>query len=197
MQEKLRDELWNVPTENPSMDELNDLPYLDAVMRETLRLYAPVVSSLRVSAKDDVIPLNTPYTDVHGQVHDTIRIKKGSRVVIPILAMNRLKTLWGDDAFEFKPERWDSVPETVQHIPGVWGHLMSFLGGPRACIGYRFSLVEMKALMFTLIRNFEFEPALPEGEIVKRSSIVQRPYIRGQVEKGAQLPLLVKPYARA
>lgn len=73
MQEKLRDELWNVPTENPSMDELNDLPYLDAVMRETLRLYAPVVSSLRVSAKDDVIPLNTPYTDVHGQVHDTIR----------------------------------------------------------------------------------------------------------------------------
>lgn len=55
----------------------------------------------------------------------------------------------------------------------------------------------MKALIFTLIRNFEFEPALPEGEIVKRSSIVQRPYIRGQVEKGAQLPLLVKPYARA
>ena len=41
-----------------------------------------------------------------------------------------------------RPERWENPPETIASMPGVWGHLMTFLGGPRACIGYRFSLVE-------------------------------------------------------
>lgn len=42
----------------------------------------------------------------------------------------------------FRPERWENPPEAISSIPGVWGHLFTFLGGPRACIGYRFSLVE-------------------------------------------------------
>jgi len=197
VQQKLREELWNVPTENPSMDELNELPYLEMVVRETMRVHAPVIGTARVSGQDQVIPLNTPYTDVHGQVHDSIRINKGTPILIPILAMNRLKELWGEDAFEFKPERWESVPEAVQHIPGVWGNMMSFLGGPRACIGYRFSLVEMKALVFTLVRHFEFDLAVPADEILRKIAIVQRPYVRSEMEKGSQLPLLVKPYVRS
>ena len=72
------------------------------------------------------------------------RIKKGQRFQIPILAVNRSKAIWGEDAHEFKPNRWlqSTTPETASSIPGVWGHMMTFLGGPRACIGYRFSLVE-------------------------------------------------------
>ena len=62
--------------------------------------------------------------------------------MIPILTLNRDKNLWGADSFDFKPERWENPPEAITSIPGVWGHLMSFIGGPRACIGYRFSLVE-------------------------------------------------------
>lgn len=73
VQQKLREELQSIPTENPTMDELNELPYLEAVVRETLRVHAPVVSTARIAAKDDVIPLNTPYTDVYGQVHDSIK----------------------------------------------------------------------------------------------------------------------------
>ncbi|KAG6823047.1 hypothetical protein H0H93_004334, partial [Arthromyces matolae] len=56
--------------------------------------------------------------------------------------INRDKTIWGDDAHEFRPERWETVPEEANRIPGVWGNVLTFLGGPRACIGYRFSLVE-------------------------------------------------------
>ncbi|KAG6823565.1 hypothetical protein H0H93_003423, partial [Arthromyces matolae] len=69
------------------------------------------------------------------------RIAKGETLLIPIAAINRDKTIWGDDAHEFRPERWETVPEEANRIPGVWGNVLTFLGGPRACIGYRFSLV--------------------------------------------------------
>ena len=55
------------------MDELNELEYLDFIVRETLRLHAPVPGTVREAVKDDVIPLNTPFTDAKGQVHDSIR----------------------------------------------------------------------------------------------------------------------------
>ena len=52
----------------------------------------------------------------------------------------------------------------------------------------------MKALLFMLIRNFEFELALPADEIEKRSFIVTRPYLKGNEKAGAQMPLRVKAY---
>lgn len=52
----------------------------------------------------------------------------------------------------------------------------------------------MKALLFTLVRAFEFELAVPVTEVIKRSTIVQRPLIRSEMEKGNQMPLLVRPY---
>ncbi|KZT69443.1 cytochrome P450 [Daedalea quercina L-15889] len=197
IQHKLRTELLSVQTDTPSMDELNALPYLDAVVREAMRLHAPVAVTAREACKDDTIPLNTPYTDRHDQVHDHIKIQKGTQILIPILALNRSKALWGADAFEFKPERWEKVPEAAQDIPGVWANLMSFIGGPRACIGYRFSLIEIKSLLFVLVKAFEIELAFPANDIVKKSAIVTRPYVRDQVERGSQLPLLFMPYQAA
>ncbi|KAI0795607.1 cytochrome P450 [Abortiporus biennis] len=191
---KLRQELLTVSTDEPTMEELNALPYLDAVIRETLRVHAPVPSTMRAATQDDVIPVSRPYIDIHGQPQNFIRVAKGDFMVIPILSINRSKELWGEDAFEFKPERWEHVPEAVANVPGVWGNMLTFLGGPRSCIGYRFSLVEMKALIFTLVRAFEFELAVPAGDIIKKSSVVQRPLVLSEIEKGSQMPLLVKPY---
>ena len=91
-----------------------------------MRVHAPVPSSIRIATRDDVIPLNTPYVDVRGQVHDAVRVSKGSPIFIPILAINRSKALWGEDAHEWKPERWlKPLPATVtqSHIPGAYSNL--------------------------------------------------------------------------
>ncbi|KAH9847039.1 cytochrome P450 [Lenzites betulinus] len=203
VQKKLRDELFTIQTDTPTMDELNSLPYLDAVVRETLRIHSPVPTTIRIATKDDVIPVSEPFVDRYGKVQDAIRISKGTPIVIPILSLNRSKRLWGEDAYEFKPERWENPPEAISSIPGVWGHMLSFLGGPRACIGYRFSLVEcaicppsMKALIFALVRAFEFELAVDPSDIEKKTSIVQRPILRSAPEQGGQMPLLIKRVKR-
>ncbi|KAI9059130.1 cytochrome P450 [Trametes sanguinea] len=192
IQHKLREELLAVPTDTPSMEELSALPYLDMVVRETLRLHAPVAMRMREAKRDDVIPVSEPFTDRYGRVQNEIRIAKGNLVMLPILALHRSKEIWGDDALEFRPERWEQPPEVSADIPGIWGHLLSFLGGPRACIGYRFSLTETKAALFTLLRAFEFELAVPPEHVMTRTAPLQRPFLRG--EERPQLPLIVKPY---
>ncbi|KAF8834516.1 cytochrome P450 [Paxillus ammoniavirescens] len=196
IQTKLREELVSVDTEMPSMDQLSALPYLDAVVKETLRLHPPIGDTMRVATKDDVLPLEKPFTDKHGVIHDGIRVSKGTVIFVPILVMNRSKELWGPDAHEFKPKRWDDLPNAVSKIPGVWGNMLTFLGGPRACIAYRFAIIEMKVLLFTLVRAFEFEPAVPANQIGKRGIFLQRPILRGDPTNKAQLPLFVKRYQR-
>jgi hypothetical protein len=52
----------------------------------------------------------------------------------------------------------------------------------------------MKALLFTLVRAFEFELAVPVEDILTKQSIVQRPIVASEMEYGNQMPLLVKPY---
>ena len=56
-QRKLREELLTLATDDPTMDELKALPYLDMVIRESLRLYSPVFVSSRIATKDAVLPM--------------------------------------------------------------------------------------------------------------------------------------------
>ena len=72
-QTKLREEIFSISTENPTMDDLNGLHYMDAVVRETLRLYPAVPSVTREARTDDCIPLNNSFTDMKGIVHNEIR----------------------------------------------------------------------------------------------------------------------------
>ncbi|KAJ7472542.1 cytochrome P450 [Mycena latifolia] len=196
IQTKLREELLSLPSDNPTMDDLNSLPYLEKVVRETMRLHAPVGFTIRVAMADDVLPLSKQYVDRKGKVYDTISIREGTVIRIPIADIHCAKDIWGDDATEFRPERWDPdlFPEAASAIPGVWGNLLTFLAGPHNCIGFRFSIVEMKALLFALIRAFEFETAVPKGGIVFTSTPVTRPMVSSEPEKGSQLPLIVRPY---
>ncbi|KAJ7099750.1 cytochrome P450 [Mycena epipterygia] len=193
-QRKLREELLGLDTESPTLDELNSLPYLESVIRETMRVHSPVPYTARIATTDDVLPLSRPYVDGKGKMHGSLRISKGQVIHIPILDVNLDKETWGDDAGEFRPERWDDVPAAASAVPGVWAHLFTFLAGPRNCIGFRFALAEMKALLFVLIRTFEFQMAVPEGGIGRTSTPVQRPVVLSEMAKGAQMPLVVKRY---
>lgn len=190
-QAKLRTELLSVSSSTPTMDELNVLPYLDKIVRETMRLYAPVPNTVRQVMKDDVIPTQNEWVDRLGQKRQGLPVMKGDLISIQILPLNTSKAIWGDDALEFKPERWDNLPDTVRSIPGVWGNMLSFLGGNHACIGYRFSLVEMKAILFMLIRSFHFDLAIRREDIIAKANVTQKPYRKSAPDAGPQLPLSV------
>ncbi|THU93925.1 cytochrome P450 [Dendrothele bispora CBS 962.96] len=198
VQTKLRQELLAVGTDSPSMDELSALPYLDAFVREVLRLHAPVTFITRAAVKDDIIPLKEPVIDLNGKTLTELHVKKGQLIQIPVKSMNKDKKLWGEDAWDFIPERWGKEPEAAHEIPGVWSHLLTFIGGARACIGWRFSVVEMKAILFTLIRAFEFDLAVPKEDVTfKRPLMVSlsRPVAKSHLPE-RRLPVILTPVTR-
>ncbi|CAG7850455.1 SubName: Full=Related to Cytochrome P450 {ECO:0000313/EMBL:CCA72147.1} [Serendipita indica DSM 11827] len=192
IQNKLRDELSAFPHDAPTMDELNSLPYLDRFVREALRYHSVVSGTVRVAVEDDIIPLDKPFEDRFGKLHSEIVVKKGDTMMIPIRVINTLEEIWGPDAEEFNPDRWIDPPEQSGAIPSSWGNQLSFLGGPRSCIGFRFAVVEMKALLFLLVRSFEFELGVPADEIIGSVAIVTRPTLKSNPGAGGQMPIWVR-----
>ncbi|KAI0636104.1 cytochrome P450 [Trametes polyzona] len=194
IRERLRDEFATLGTERPTIAQLASLPYLDCVIRESIRLYPAIPTSIRVAEKDDWVSLATPIPS-GGGVNDRVFIRKGTPILIPILAINRDKTLWGDDAHEFRPERWDALPDSVRDIPSIWGHSMTFMAGPHACLGYRFAIHEMKVIVYTLLRTLDFELAVPEEDIGRSATVITRPMRKSDPDAGPQLPVIIRPCA--
>ncbi|KAJ3510386.1 hypothetical protein NLJ89_g4707 [Agrocybe chaxingu] len=163
VQENLRQEVRNARKECDGQDLNHDkllaLPYLDAVCRETLRLYAPVTKVDRVTTADIILPLSVPVKGINGEDIDSLSVPKGTHIIVSILGSNRNPALWGLDALEWKPERWlKPLPETLikARVPGIYSHLMTFIGGSRSCIGFKFSQLEMKSVLATLLEDIEF-----------------------------------------
>jgi len=119
-------------------------------------------------AADDTIPLLTPITTADGKQVDRIQVRAGMGVVIPIEAMNTSPVIWGPDGREFKPERWleGGLPKKAMEIQG-YNHLMTFIDGPRHCIGKNFAVAEFKAALAVLVANFSFLP-WTDGRNVRR-----------------------------
>ena len=84
------------------MSLVDKLPYLNAVVQETLRLCPPAHSTIRVAMEDDAIPLSHPVVLRDGTVAREAYIRKGSYVHIPIEGLNMSKDIWGEDALIFK-----------------------------------------------------------------------------------------------
>ncbi|KAH9485688.1 Cytochrome P450 monooxygenase 91 [Psilocybe cubensis] len=162
-QDRVREEIKEARRENGGQDigydELATLPYLDAVCRETLRLYPPISWVPREANEDVILPLSKPIRGLNGEEIREIPVPKGTNVSVSLLAANRDPDLWGPDALEWKPERWlNPLPEALveAHVPGIYSHLMTFLGGGRSCLGFKFSQLEMKVVLTLLLENLEF-----------------------------------------
>ncbi|CAE6502790.1 unnamed protein product [Rhizoctonia solani] len=199
VQAKLRDEIhqaYRLYGKNLDYDQLNSLPYLDAVCRESLRLYLPGTFVNRIATKDWILPLQYPVRSEDGKtVITSIHVAKGTTLHLSLQAANKDQRTWGADAGEFKPDRWlEPLPASVtdSRVPGIYSSMMTFLGGPRACPGVKFSQLEMKIVLSSLMSAFKFE--LSKDKIKWKAGGIVKPYARyldGAVSDEPMMPLRV------
>ncbi|EEB91420.1 hypothetical protein MPER_10221 [Moniliophthora perniciosa FA553] len=207
MQTRLREEIRAKKRELASkgnttgaltVEDLESLPYLNAVVKESLRYNPVAIHVHRVASADDVIPLSEPILASDGQYLSEIPVQKGQKTMISVCSYNRNKNVFGEDAHEFKPDRWLDNSDKIQQgaSVGVYANLATFAGGLRSCIGWRFAILELQAFIIELVDNFEFSMTPECSRIRRESAGVMIPTIEGEVEKGVQCPLMVKCVAR-
>lgn len=127
------------------------------VMNEVSRVYTISPTTTRVVTKDF-------------QLGDLF-IPKGLVVEIAYLSMHRDSALWGKDAAEFKPERFENgVSQACTH-PNAF---MPFGTGPRQCIGQRIALLEVKIVLSMILRRFQLLPS-PHYKHHPHFAMVTRP----------------------
>ncbi|KAJ6602709.1 cytochrome P450 [Mycena vulgaris] len=170
--------------------ELTSLPLLDAVCRETLRMYPPVAFTLRTTLEDAVVPLQRPIKGKSGKTYNSVHVPANTDVCVGIIGANKDKAIWGPDADEWKPSRWMSeMPTAVQDLPGIYSNMLTFGTGPRSCIGLKFAELEMKVLACVLLERFSFDKGV---DIEWQLGNIQVPYAAGTEESlRPNLPLKV------
>ena len=140
---KMRDEVARVlGPRRVEVEDLPSLPYLEMVVKESLRLLPSVWAYARQAQRDLVI--------------EGYEIKKGQTITISHIAMGR-NAKYYDNPLEFRPERW--TREFERSLPR--GAYVPFAGGPRVCLGKQFAMMEMRMILATLLQRVE--PNLAEG----------------------------------
>ncbi|TFK37880.1 cytochrome P450 [Crucibulum laeve] len=156
-QETIRQEInhWIANHSDRAVD-YDQLPFLNAIIKEVLRFYSPLPHADRYCTQDAIVPLSEPIITA-GKVLTSLRVKKGTYVTVAISTFHRLTSIWGPDAHEFKPSRWLRDEEVSKSTSlGPYSNLLSFFSGPRVCIGWRFAILETQIILSHLVRNFIF-----------------------------------------
>ncbi|EDO02304.1 hypothetical protein SS1G_04780 [Sclerotinia sclerotiorum 1980 UF-70] len=186
VQSRLREE---VRAKLPSPDstatvtnqDIDYMPYLNAVCNEILRYFPPVPLTLREAAVDTIISGH--------------RIPKGTRVMLIPWAINKDEKMWGPSARKFNPDRW--LPENGDSHNTSGGSssnyaFLTFLHGPRSCIGQAFAKAEFAILLATWIGRFEFElrdkKMMDEKNLDIKGGVTAKPakglYVKVKVREG-------------
>ncbi|ESZ90657.1 hypothetical protein SBOR_8957 [Sclerotinia borealis F-4128] len=145
--------------ENPSeitFSGLKNCQYLQYCMNEALRLYPPVPFNGRHANKDTTLPCSGGKDG-----KSKIFIPKGSYTEYSVFVMHRRKDIWGEDADDFRPERWEGKKVGWEFLP--------FNGGPRVCIGQQFALTEAGYLIVRLLQRFDMIKNMEMDPVVKHN----------------------------
>ncbi|KAF2130750.1 cytochrome P450 [Dothidotthia symphoricarpi CBS 119687] len=172
IQTHLRSEIHaHIPTpshlSNPTTDIaslLESLPFLNGVCNEVLRLYPTIPSTARLAIRN---------TTIAGHF-----VPAGTISFVVPWATNRNPALWGPDAESFVPERWiDGMTGRATMHGGAESNyaFLTFLHGPRSCIGERFARAEMRALVAAFVGGFEMRMADPEERVLVGGTITSKP----------------------
>ncbi|KAI9695601.1 MAG: hypothetical protein M1820_008526 [Bogoriella megaspora] len=143
-------------------DSAMTLKYMRNVINETLRYYPVFPYHIRIALKDTTLPEGGGPSG-----KDPVYMPAGSQFDGNFAVLHREKSIWGPDADEFRPERWNTF------MPKRW-EFAPFGGGPRSCIGQQKALMETSYFTARMCRNF--------SRIVPRDD---RPWV-GQVQVTAK-----------
>ncbi|XP_047970420.1 cytochrome P450 86A1 [Salvia hispanica] len=141
-------------TEEPlTFDEADALVYLKAALAETLRLYPSVPEDFKYVVADDVLP-------------DGTAVPAGSTVTYSIYSVGRMKSIWGEDCLDFKPERWISAAGDRFEAPKDAYKFVAFNAGPRTCLGKDLAYLQMKSVAAAVLLRYRL--ALAPGHRVEQ-----------------------------
>jgi len=167
---KLQTELdnANIPLGTvPNYDSVKDLPYVDAVIKETMRIHS--TSSLGLPR---LTPLPTPEIPNPKPVEILgYSFPPGTALSIPAYTIHHSKEIWGSDADDFVPERWEEKRLTDRQKEAF----IPFSYGPRACVGRNVAEMELKCIVGTVFRNFEFRDEDKSPVLETREGFLRKP----------------------
>ncbi|XP_058823575.1 cytochrome P450 4C1-like [Topomyia yanbarensis] len=156
MQERVFQEvISNVPGSNIDYDDLSKLVYLEMVIKETIRLF-PIVPAIGRMCEKEL------------QIGEFI-IPANAQILIPVVKINRNKTVWGELTDQFDPENFSSENCAKRH-PYAY---LSFSGGIRNCIGIKYAMIAMKIGLVKLIKSYVFATDLSLADVRFHFSIVR------------------------
>lgn len=127
-----------------TFEKLKGCSYLQHVLNETLRLHSVVPFNSRCAIRDTTLP-----TGGGPDGNMPVFVPKGTEVNFSTHVLHRRKDLWGEDADEFVPERWETKR------PGTTWQYVPFNGGPRICIGQQFALTEAGYVVVRMIQRYD------------------------------------------
>lgn len=140
--------------------------YLQHVLNESLRRDNVVPLNFRTATRDTTLPRGGG-----ADASKPVFVRKGQTVEFSMLIVHRRKDIWGEDADEFKPERWQGRKPGWEFTP--------FSGGPRICIGQQLAIISASYVIVRLLQRFEKIEGTAEelnGPVLHNVSITSCPY---------------------
>ena len=110
----------------PSSIQIQRVRFTAALLSVFFGIDAVLTWSRNRTREDVVLPLSEPVRGRDGTTVYEVPIPKDTSVFVGIYSSNTRKALWGEDAYEWKPERWlNPLPDTVTdaHVPGIYSNL--------------------------------------------------------------------------